>query len=83
MEYYVVIRNRHFIDAEYIMSILHGAIRPEPKDKHAWSNIFGPYSTLAAAEERLDIVLSYVDDDDYGIFSLDKSGWRRVISEHL
>ncbi len=76
-KFYVVIRNRCSISAEYIKSILHKA---EYKLDRHYGEISGPYLTLDEAKERFNSILSSVDDDDYGIFAVDDSGqWWRIL----
>ena len=77
MQYFVVTRFRCIIDAKYIESILGNAVRGTP-DHRVWTDIHGPYFTLEEAKATFDDIKNHVDDDDYGIFALDDSGWWRI-----
>ncbi len=80
MPYYIVIRNRCFIDLEYIRKNLGTATRSTEE----WSWVYGPYYNIIDANRAYGEVLVHVDDDDYGIFTVDKSGqWWRIPNGNL
>ena len=68
MEFYVAVRTRCFIDPEWLDRKISGI--------DASGDIYGPFVTIAEADEQYEKVLNWVDDDDYGIYAHDdKNRW--------
>ena len=68
-KYYVVTRERAYIDKPYLNGRLDPAKNYTNSIVHSAS--FGPYNTLNEAKKVYEKILMYVDDSDYGIFYVD------------
>ncbi len=78
MKFYVAVRTRCFIDPEW----LDKKISCVEKDYSYGGGIYGPFVTIAEADEQYEKVLDWVDDDDYGIYAHDdKNRWWLIRSD--
>lgn len=78
MEYFIAVRERAFIDSEWLDRKTRNAV----KDGNMWNNTYGPYYNVSEAFEKYRTVLDHVDDADYGVFARGGNGtWYRVINK--